>query len=167
MQVFAIRRLPVLFSFLSLLALLAVGCGGGGSPKDVVKGFCEAGKKGKDGVDELVGFMTKKAGEGYKGLMEMEEDEGLTVIKYELGEEKIDGEKATVACKLTDKRGDEEREEALTFHLKMEDGNWRIWGVQPEGKDKPEDFEELADVVKEMKEKMKEMEEAKKKAGDG
>jgi hypothetical protein len=164
---------------MALAALfLIVGCGdkaadetkkdgdGGGteakkdlSPTDTMKAFIEAFRKGGKGLDEAVKYMTEKAGMGFKGIMEIEKEDAPDFKKVEYGEEKIDGDKASVLVTTIEQKKDKEKTEKLVFHMDKVDGKWLIVGVQPEGRKEVQRFddEKLLKEIEEIK-KMKEEE---------
>jgi hypothetical protein len=121
------------------------------TPKDVVKALFEhwKAKGGKenwftDGGDK---FWTKKAVEGWKVLL-AEEVEKMEVTKYEIKEEKIEADKATVTTSFTRKLKDgSEKNDTMSCVLKKEDGKWKIFKCGDVGEE--EDFEEMANMKKE------------------
>ena len=145
---------------MALAALfLVVGCGGkaaddgkdgeGGeakkdlSPTDTAKAFYEAWRKGGKGLDEAVKYMTEKAGKGFKGVMMMEEEPPPDLSKIEYGDEKIDGDKATVLVKALQKtQSGKEKERAYIWHMVKDGGKWAIVGMQKQGKEKIERFDD-------------------------
>lgn len=108
-------------------AIAFSGCNaGGGDPKSVLMAFFDAMSK-KDFV--AAKKLATKDSESMFSLMEMgknmakgnDKDEmNFDKSKTEIGEAKIDGDKATVAVK------DKEKGESIDFLLKKEDGAWKV-----------------------------------------
>lgn len=104
--------------------LLLAGCNsGGGDPKSVLSQFFEAlSKKDMDGARKL-------ATEDSKSMLDMIEMASKTdstetgkydMGRWEFGEAKIDGDKATVPAK------EKESGETMNYTLKKEGGSWKV-----------------------------------------
>lgn len=110
-----------------ITAITFSGCNaGGGDPKSVLMAFFDAMSK-KDFV--AAKKLATKDSESMFSLMEMgknmakgnDKDEmNFDKSKTEIGEAKIEGDKATVAVK------DKEKNESINFLLKKEDGAWKV-----------------------------------------
>lgn len=110
-----------------ITAITFSGCNaGGGDPKSVLVAFFDAMSK-KDFV--AAKKLATKDSESMFSLMEMgknmaksndKDDMNFDKSKTEIGEAKIEGDKATVAVK------DKEKNESINFLLKKEDGAWKV-----------------------------------------
>jgi Domain of unknown function (DUF4878) len=119
------KKLFMVFVLVSSVFLIA-GCGGsGGDPKATLSAFFDAMSK-KD-----IAAARKLSTENSKSLLDMMET-GLKMSKdntetdkydkskMEIGEPKIDGDKATIAVK------EKGTDESVNFTLKKESGEWKV-----------------------------------------
>ena len=120
------KLLVALFAF---SAVYMVSCkSGGGDPKAVLTSFFDAmAKKDIATARTLATKDSKSMFDMMEMAMKMKDntaedktDEKFDKSKMQMGEAKIDGDKATVNVKET-KTGD-----AIDFMLKKEDGNWKV-----------------------------------------
>jgi hypothetical protein len=111
------------------------------SPLETAKGFMEPWlqRKNRADLEKAVTYCTKKAGKGWRAFVNRnQEGEFISLTpaeKIEYGEEKVDGESATVRVTWSE-WGFPRRIMTLqdiTLHLEKEDGKWGIVGIQPKG----------------------------------
>ncbi len=149
-------RLRSFILFLFFGVILIPGCGSGNdrTPTETVKGFLDlAIQNGKPSEAEAE-FCTEKAGKAYRELAKHAGDNGnITVISAKYGEEKIDGDKATVKVITAEKSGEKAPKSESIYHLEKEGGKWGIVGMQREGMEKMIRFdgEEFAKMISMMK----------------
>lgn len=131
------------------------------TPKETVEAFCKSFTADGKKWETAKPMLTKKAQEFMDLLQKVEEGEkdGPNILSFEAKDEKIDGEKATVTIKSKEKsRSGEEREKDETFHLRKEDGSWKIFGIgDGEGAnfEDEKNLEEMRDAVKMMEDMKK------------
>lgn len=119
----------LLVTLVAFSALYLVGCktGGGGDPKTVLNSFFEAMSK-KDlaearklaTADSKSMFDLMEMGLKMKDSMNDQSMDQFDKSKMEIGEAKIDGDKATVNVK------DKKSGESVNFILKKESGDWKV-----------------------------------------
>jgi hypothetical protein len=107
-----------------LVIVLFLVLGGSGGPKGVVEDFVDA--DSCSDVEDLVTddfFGDEGCDDGYLDTAPEGEEAD---VEQDIGDEEVDGDKATVEVTTTVKAGGEENEFETTFHLVKEDGDWKI-----------------------------------------
>ena len=127
------------------------------TPTQRITALMEAGKQGQmQAVKAMVDIMTKGAKGFFEDMLKQDPpSDGETILTFEIVSEKIEGRRAEVKVKAKSKsaaEGAEAEEDEVTFGLKIEDGEWRLFRMR-EGQGEWNDFEEIARIMKEMKEK--------------
>ncbi len=159
-KLFFIAAVSVLFSYCS-------SSPGTGTPKGVVNAFMEASKKGD--IESLKKYITSQdaallsLGESFMKNLDSSQADGMKEkmaedfkkktegVKIDIGNEKINGDEATVDVTMT-KEG---KPETLPFALKKEDGKWKIslmsTGMRASGMSQAEMDKEIKNVQDGMK----------------
>jgi hypothetical protein len=111
---------------LIILVVIVFSVVGGGGPKGVVEDFVNA-----ESCSDVEDLVTDDFFAGECDDSQFEEPEGEDVdVENEVGDEKIDGDEATVKVTTKVESGGEEQEFDTTFRLVKEDGDWKIDGVE-------------------------------------
>jgi len=125
------------------------------TPKDVVISMGDALKADRDAMNKTPEkWFTKNAAQVLKWIAEEENSPGPEIVKFEVKDEKIDGDNATVKMNSTEKKKDgKEESEVMVFVLKKEDGKWKIFKIG--GEEKQEDLEAAYPEMKKMQDEKK------------
>ncbi len=124
------------------------------TPKETAEAFCKSFAEGGKKWESAKPLLTKKTQEFFDLLMKVEEGEkdGPNIVSFEVKDEKIEGDKATVTVKSKEKsKSGEEREKEEPFKLRKEDGTWKIYGIGAgEGAnfEDEKNLQEMRDAVK-------------------
>lgn len=104
-----------------LIVSLMIACSGGEGPKAVAEKFLkESGAQNFDAAKKYCTEDTKKLLDMMAGFAKMGDKKDKKEPKFTMGEEKIDGDKATVTYKEDGKDGDQ------SVKLVKKDGNWLV-----------------------------------------
>lgn len=108
-----------------VIVLLVVLLGGSSGPKGVVEDFLDA-----DSCSDVEDLVTEDLKESFgecndEDIQQFQGGEEADV-DTEVKDEEIDGDEATVEVEANGSFGGEEFSQTTTFHLKKEDGDWKI-----------------------------------------